>query len=164
MANETAAEKAAREKAEAQATEAAEAAQRQADELKAAREQAQAAQAAQEAAEAALAAQRAEHEAELEALRADGKATGESDGAASTSGRTKGYELLADKTYQFNNGKDGTEGYTEYLKGDTIQLTAGRAAELIAAGAVRDPDAKDQDPLPTEAKARAKATQTVAPE
>lgn len=103
----------------------------------------------------ALEAQETAHKAQLEAIEAEREAerqetaqrlaevSGGKELGASTSTRTSKYELLADVSHQFTNGKDASEGYTTYVRGDSIPLTKARAAELIAAGAVKDPDAKD---------------------
>lgn len=101
---------------------------------------------AQDAAEAAHKAELeridAEHQAELVAAReASG---GEVPTGKRSSAKTSLYELAADTMAVPIDG-DLSNGYTSYVKGDKVPLTAGRAAELIAAGAIVDPDAKSPE-------------------
>ena len=56
---------------------------------------------------------------------------------------TKEYELIADHYNEVERDSSGKlKGYTPRSKGDKIKLDDARAAELIASGAIVDPDAK----------------------
>lgn len=127
MANETPAEKAERETQEAAAKAAAERNEAVAKAVAAERE----------AQEAAREADRQEFAAKL------AEATGGQTSGASTSTRTRKYELLADVMHVPIDG-DLNKGYVTYTRGDSVPLAPGRAQELIDAGAVKDPNAEDK--------------------
>lgn len=61
---------------------------------------------------------------------------------------TKDYELVADATSLPTNKPGEPFTYKSYVKGDKVPLNEEQAQRLIEAGAVKDPDAKDeaQDP------------------
>lgn len=147
MAQETAAEKAEREAQAALAKAAEEATQKE-----------------REAHQAELARIEAEREAERREFAAQLEAAaGGTAGSASTSTRTKGYELLADSMSQLIDADHPEKGFRTFVRGDKVQLTPARAAEMIEAGAVKDPDASEGTPDAPEGEQRRKATQTQAP-
>jgi hypothetical protein len=56
---------------------------------------------------------------------------------------TKEYELTADRLSLVTSKPGDPLEYEDHVKGDKVSLTEARAKELIAAGAVKDPDASD---------------------